>query len=77
MKKIGLGVLYGFVYNPSPKKELFKYFYVIKYIFVQKFNSSVQTTDLILAKFEPNIYFVFKNTHEKLFGKVLRINPYF
>lgn len=44
---------------------------------IKNFSSSVPITKFILAEFTPNMYFGLKYIHEKLFGKVLKTDPYF
>lgn len=44
---------------------------------IKNFSSSVPINKFILAEFTPNMYFGLKYMHEKLFGKVLKTDPYF
>lgn len=40
-------------------------------------DQGLETTERFLAKFTQNIYFGLTSGCEKLFGKVLKTNPYF
>lgn len=58
LSEIGLKVLYNLFYRPFPINVLFTCFYIKNMQFFTKLkNFCVQTTNLIRAKFTPNLYF--------------------